>query len=550
MHINLKAVISFAFVTCLITACGGGSGSSSEPQPTAPTAPSTPNISVADITVTEGDEGTTEAIFTVLLDQATTNTVTVDYETSDGTAIAGEDYVAASGTLTFNANTTSQQISVSVNGDTSFEPDEQFTVSLTNPTNSNITTASAKATINNDDLSRFESLVQLKADVLEHINSFPKRGFQMDEYLDGAHELDLDADGDLDIVLMISKDIQSVYEEMIIFRNEGGAGFLKENTGLKVWAGDVAVADFNGDGLDDMFLAAGGLDADPFPGAQDILLLQQADGTLANMTEGNIPEHTFFTHTVCAGDIDSDGDEDIYIGNIGGDEDIRTPIFYMNDGAGKFTSNTTAIPFSEFNQHTMRTWCEMADFDADGYIDLAMGVANQSWPGNEKMKHHIVLFNDGTGSFIYDIENSFLDSFLSTESAEGGLDDTAVDMRFIDLNKDGCGELTVLVSDYNDRTHLNIDENNCTQQFELINRIDVSGNEDGWQPVSIGAFDSNGNTNLNLHYRAFYQQWLGDGNNARVLDSTGLNTYNIRMITNEELKILSPFQFLGTYFEQ
>ena len=123
-------------------------------------------------------------------------------------------------------------------------------------------------------------------------------------------------------------------------------------------------------------------------------------------------------------------------------------------------------------------------------------------------------------------------------------------MRFIDLNKDSCGELAVLVSDYNDRTHLNIYENNCTQQFELINRIDVSGNEDGWQPVSIGTFEKDSVTHFNLHYRHFYQRNLYSQNNARVVESTGYNEFKVKMIADEELELLTPFQFIGTYFEQ
>ena len=64
-------------------------------------------------------------------------TATVAYATSassSNAATAGVDYTAASGTLTFNANVTSQTISISITGDTTYENDEGFIIELSNPT--------------------------------------------------------------------------------------------------------------------------------------------------------------------------------------------------------------------------------------------------------------------------------------------------------------------------------------------------------------------------------------------------------------------------------
>src|SRR5207247_4139798 len=62
-----------------------------------------PTVSINDVTVTEPNSGTTSAVFTVTLSNASDQSITVNYTTVDGTALAGSDYVAASGTLTFNA---------------------------------------------------------------------------------------------------------------------------------------------------------------------------------------------------------------------------------------------------------------------------------------------------------------------------------------------------------------------------------------------------------------------------------------------------------------
>ena len=61
--------------------------------------------------------------------------MTVGYSTANGTATAGQDFTAASGTLTFAPGVVSQTVKVAVTGDTAVEPTETFTVKLANPTN-------------------------------------------------------------------------------------------------------------------------------------------------------------------------------------------------------------------------------------------------------------------------------------------------------------------------------------------------------------------------------------------------------------------------------
>jgi hypothetical protein len=110
-----------------------------------------PALSINDASVTEGNTGTSTASFTVRLSAASTQTVTVNYATSDGTATAGSDYVAKSGTLTFAPGTTTQTIAVVVNGDTLLEPNETFVVTLTNPANATISDSVGTGTILNND---------------------------------------------------------------------------------------------------------------------------------------------------------------------------------------------------------------------------------------------------------------------------------------------------------------------------------------------------------------------------------------------------------------
>ena len=111
----------------------------------------TPSITVNDVTVTEGNSGTTAATFTVSLSAAYGQPVTIHYATADGSAIAGSDYQAASGTLTFAPGVTSQTITVLVNGDRDAESSESFLLLLTSPTNAFVDDPSGTGTILDDE---------------------------------------------------------------------------------------------------------------------------------------------------------------------------------------------------------------------------------------------------------------------------------------------------------------------------------------------------------------------------------------------------------------
>jgi len=114
-------------------------------------APPVPAITINDVSVVEGNSGTKTVAFTVSLSTTSTQTITVDYSTANGTATAGSDYQATSGTLTFNPGDTSKTITVTINGDTLVEPDEMLFVNLTNATNAIISDTQGQGTITNDD---------------------------------------------------------------------------------------------------------------------------------------------------------------------------------------------------------------------------------------------------------------------------------------------------------------------------------------------------------------------------------------------------------------
>ncbi|MDA0586557.1 MAG: right-handed parallel beta-helix repeat-containing protein [Planctomycetota bacterium] len=109
-------------------------------------------ISIGDVTQVEGAGGTTNFVFTVLLEASTAEPITVDFTTIQDTARNGEDFLPVSGTVSFAPGELAQTITVAVNGDTTPEPTEQFFVQLSNAVNGLLIDDLAIGTILNDDV--------------------------------------------------------------------------------------------------------------------------------------------------------------------------------------------------------------------------------------------------------------------------------------------------------------------------------------------------------------------------------------------------------------
>lgn len=112
-----------------------------------------PSLSINDVSVTEGNSGTVDAVFTVRPSAAPSQDVSVAVATADGTATAVGDYEAKQATLTFPAGSAvvAQTVAVRVFGDKVPEQGEEFVVSLSNPTNAIVADADGRGTIVDDD---------------------------------------------------------------------------------------------------------------------------------------------------------------------------------------------------------------------------------------------------------------------------------------------------------------------------------------------------------------------------------------------------------------
>jgi len=125
------------------------------------------SLRVADVTLTEGTGGTKAAVLTVTLSAPANGAVAVSYQTGDGTAVAGADFTAMSGRLTFNPGQTTKSVSIPIATDGVFEANETFKFTLTNPSGATLSRAQATVTLTNDDAAPLPKLSVADVIVIE-----------------------------------------------------------------------------------------------------------------------------------------------------------------------------------------------------------------------------------------------------------------------------------------------------------------------------------------------------------------------------------------------
>ena len=118
---------------------------------------------------------------------------------------------------------------------------------------------------------------------------------------------------------------------------------------------EVLMADFNGDGSNDFFIADHGYDVNPFPGWSNQLLLATETGY--DDASDRLPyDATGFTHNAAVGDLDGDGDIDILVANNGGAFMGGAPYLLLNDGAPNFTVDKDRLPERVVNDSDYWPW--------------------------------------------------------------------------------------------------------------------------------------------------------------------------------------------------
>ena len=235
----------------------------------------------------------------------------------------------------------------------------------------------------------------------------------------------------------------------------------------------LAVADVNGDGLQDFFMGGAANDTAK-------LFIQQKDGTFKQSPQFAFAQDKdnedvgaeFF-------DADNDGDQDLVVatgGNEGHDASAYlTTRLYINDGKGNFTRSFNGWPLLNINASCVRC----SDYDGDGNIDVFVGA--RSIPGNYgNSPASILLKNNGHGIFT-DVTASVCPELLHLGMV--------TDAQWADIDHDGKKEL-IVVGDWMPVTIFKYQGNQLKKIKEIPNSFGW------WNSLTITDVDGNGTPDL------------------------------------------------------
>ena len=352
------------------------------------TPPNKVSITPATTDQSEGDAGTTAFTFTVTRTGFVDDAGTVDYAVTGNTGLDGSDFVGGalpSGTVSFAAGETSQTLTIEVSGDFQAESDEVFTVRLSNPVATQLTSPdpeSAIGTIRTDDGPVPNPQFALSTSVtpfgLSDVGQYSSPTF-----------VDIDGDGDLDAF------VGERYGEVYFFENTGSS------TAAAFDAPDIspfglsdlgnrnspAFADIDGDGDLDAFVGVN-------PGY--VNFFENTGSSTAAAFATPVTDAPFGLSDVgglttpTLVDIDGDGDLDAFVGEF--EENLN---FFENTGSSTsaaFAGPVTNAPFG-LSGVTYRNAPTFLDIDGDGDLDAFVGGDDGGAVDGD-----FVLFFENTGS--------------------------------------------------------------------------------------------------------------------------------------------------------
>jgi hypothetical protein len=199
----------------------------------------------------------------------------------------------------------------------------------------------------------------------------------------------------------------------------------------------IFVADFNKDGVTDIFTPDFGVDGPPYPGGQNGLYLSSTTSHQLVDATATLPQALRGNHGTSIGDINGDGYPDILVNALnettGHAEDLL-----VNDGTGHFVSSPSLLPAMLRSPANAagHTWSMIGDLNGDGAADIVLGT----WDVNGSPS--MVLLNDGHGSFANATPIALPRSGVNLEAVVG--------IETIDLNGDALPDLVLSITNGGD----------------------------------------------------------------------------------------------------
>jgi len=259
-------------------------------------------------------------------------------------------------------------------------------------------------------------------------------------------------------------------DDYVDFYTERNVPFMLSRLGPK-----AAVADVNGDGLDDVFIGT--------PNQQPRELYIQTKNGFQLKDVSDFKKYTFNdVTTTFFFDCDNDGDKDLFVGGGGNFADPNSGFYqnqlYLNDGKGNFNLKAGAIPISNTNCGTAAAF----DYDQDGALDLFIG--SRSTPQQYGvMPNNFIMHNDGAGQF------TDMTAQVAPVLNGVGLITSAI---AADINKDNKTEL-IIVGEWMAPLVLSFNGKECTLLRSGLEEL--SG---WWQFVQSADIDNDGDLDLIL----------------------------------------------------